>query len=66
MPDEVDARHCRREAERCRWLAAMADEETARILVAMAQEFELRAAELDREQKPVGLHPTSDPKIDNK
>jgi len=58
VPKESEAHRCRREAERCRELAALSDEATAKILIGLAQEYEIEALELERAEKPVGLHPS--------
>ena len=46
------APQCRDEAEKCRQLAAEADERSAATLLMLAADYEAEAERLDREPKP--------------
>jgi hypothetical protein len=51
MPGPMDAYQCTTQAKKCRQLAAGADAETQRRLIALAEEYEARAIELDERSK---------------
>jgi hypothetical protein len=47
MPEPLDASHYTNQAKKCRRLAKHADEETAKALLALAEECEAKAIEVD-------------------
>lgn len=48
MPGSMDALYYANQARKCRRLAKQADEQTAKALLALAEEYEAKAIELDK------------------